>query len=188
MKNIVIIIPPESISQELEDMMRKLNSKYNTTKALFYKPHITLKSLGDIENINLENVVIGISDVVETIKPLSVNMHGLRFYGSREGINGIYISVKRSPELFTLHKKLVHKLGGYEDGKDRSYKELENWNPHLTLVGNDIDVKNLEKAKRELNYVTYYCNFPVDEVTLMCHTEEGVVPYHLWYWHFMLSN
>ena len=188
MKNIVMIIPPELICQELEDVMKKLNSKYNTTEALLYKPHITLKSLGNIKNKDLENVVLGISNIVDTTKPLSVNMHGLRFYGSKEDIPGVYITVERRPELFSLHKRMVKKLGKYDDGKDRGYKELEGWNPHLTLVGDDINVENLERVKRELQHMTYSRSFPVDKITLIRHTEERVIPSHLWYINFWLPT
>ena len=188
MKNIVIIIPPKPLYQKLEDLMKEFNLIYHTKKALLYKPHITLKSLGDVENKNLKDVMIGISGIIGTIKPLSVDMHGLRFYGSRKYINGIYIPVERSYELLSLHRRLVHKLRRYGDSKDRSYKELENFNPHLTLVGNDIDTKNLGKAKRELKDVIYSYNFSADKITLELYTEEGNTLVHPWYMDFMLSS
>ena len=150
---VVMIIPPEPILSELEELMKELNSFFNTSKALDYKPHITLKSLGKINESELEKIKQELEHVARTTKPFLIELENLRFYGSREDIPGIYISINKSEKLLELHKKLVLSLKKYSDRKDRSYKEMGNYFPHLTLVADDIKPEDLERAKRmKINY------------------------------------
>jgi len=175
--HVVMIIPPQPIIGELEILMKKLNSRFNAAKALFYPPHITLKSLGKIEDENFKNVMIELADKVYDIDSFQLKMGNFRFFGSTPDYKGVYIPVERSPELLGLHNKLVKLLGKYDDGKDRSYKEMERYNPHLTLVGTDISDENLERAKKELSNVSYNYSFPVKKVTLIRHSQETEKPF-----------
>ena len=184
-----MIIPPKPLANELESLMLKLNSQYYTSKALmYYKPHVTLKSLGKISDEKFKEASDEICCIAGDIEPFSLTMEGLRFYGSNESFSGIYIPVQKSPELVELHTKLATGLKPYSDRKDRSYKEFESWNPHLTLVGDDISSEDLEKAKKELHDVSYSYSFPVDKITLVRHTEEKVLPCFYWEMHFGLKE
>lgn len=180
----VMIIPPDEIVTELSKLMWTLNSRYGTSKAAVYKPHITLKSLGKINDDKFRKAIVDIADITEKIRRFQLHMEGLRFYGSNKNFLGIYIPVQRSDELFGLHKKLVMSLRKYDDGRDRRFKEMENWNPHLTLVGDDIKYAELERAKVELNMQhlsEIFYDFYVNQITMYRHTEEGIKPAYHWY-------
>ena len=119
--HIVMIIPPKLLANELESLMLKLNSQYHTSKALmYYKPHVTLKSLGKISDEKFKEASGEICCIAGDIEPFSLTMEGLRFYGSNESFSGIYIPVQKSPELMELHTKLATRLNPYSDSKDRS--------------------------------------------------------------------
>lgn len=167
----VVIIPPEPIERELEGLMLKLNSKYHTSKALLHKPHVTLKSLGRISNKKFIDIGGEIGEISWYVEPFPLKMGGLRFYGSNENFPGVYIPAQKSPQLLDLHTRLATALKPFSDKKDRSYKEFENYNPHLTLIGDDISLEDLETAKREFENVSYSYIFPVDRVFLVRHTE-----------------
>ena len=167
---IVMILPPEPLLKELEDLMVELNLRFHTSKALVYKPHITLKSLGKIDGYKVKKVHSELEEIADKTKPFIVELNNLRFYGSSKDIPGIYISVERTNDLFNLHKRVAISLKKYEDKKDRSYKEMENYNPHITLVADDITPKELEKAKKELN-TNYSNSFIANYITLLVRKE-----------------
>ena len=169
--HVVVIIPPEPIEHELEDLMLKLNSRYHASKALLHKPHVTLKSLGIISDKRFIEAGGEIGEATWYVEPFPLEMEGLRFYGSNENFPGVYIPVQKSSQLLDLHTRLATNLKPFCDKKDRSYKEFENYNPHLTLVGNDISPEDLERAKRELKNVNYSYSFPVDRIVFVRHTE-----------------
>jgi len=167
----VVIIPPEPIEHELEGLMLNLNSRYHASKTLLHKPHITLKSLGRVSDKRFKEVGGEIGEITWYVEPFPLQMGGLRFYGSNENFPGVYIPVQKSPQLLDLHMRLATNLKPFSDRKDRSYKEFENYNPHLTIVGDDISPEDLERAKRELENVSYSYSFPVDRMVLVRHTE-----------------
>ena len=173
---IVMILPPEPLIDELSELMEKFNQCYNASSALNYKPHITLKSLGELDFYSFASASFDISKLAEETDPFVLHMEGLRFYGSREDIPGIYIPVQKTQELFDLHRKLATILKDYTDGKDRSFKELDNWKPHFTIVGPDISAKNLERAKKDLSGEKYSYEFPVNEITFYRYAEESLLP------------
>ncbi len=166
---IVMILPPKPLIDELAELTRKLNSRYNTHKALGLRPHITIKSLGEIDRKAYVNVLLETIDLAEELNQFTLDIEGKRFYGSIESIPGVYLSVKKGPKLVSLHKSILDVLGKYDDGRDRSFKEGDNWNPHLSIVVDDINEESLERSKNDLRDVEFSYSFPVDEITLYSH-------------------
>jgi 2'-5' RNA ligase len=174
MTQVVMIIPPKPVVDELLGLMKKLNLRYKASKALVYGPHITLKAMGRVPSENLIKVMSEIADITEDMRAFPLKIKGIRFYGSNANYPGIYYNVGLSETLMDLHEELVDRLNRYSDGKDRSYKELYNWRPHLTIVGDDISLANLKRAKIDpevINARQSY-NFNVDKITLVRHTGE----------------
>ena len=164
-KAVLMIEPPQHINNEILRQMFELNKKFETSKALEYTPHITLKSIGFVDYKKADEIVDIVGEMVKPIKPIILTAEGLRYYGSNQGIDGIYINVQKTPGIMNLHRKSVKILKRFED-KDRNYKEKDNFNPHITLVGDDITKENLAKAKKSLRRKKVYYKFPVDEVSL----------------------
>ena len=104
--------------------------------------------------------------LVKEVPPFHVHSAELEFTGSNDSYPGVYMHFERSPELYNLHELCVAYLQRFEDGKDRSYKKMEKWRPHLTLVGPDVSGEKLDIAKMELEGERYSCSFLVDEIHL----------------------
>lgn len=167
----LIIVPPEQLSNELQILIEEYNERYNASDAIMFKPHVTVKSLGIVGVEPLKNeVLLQIENIAENAEPFCLSLSGLRFYGSTRNMKGIYIPVQRSHELLSLHKDFVGSIKTY-DGKDRSFKEGLKFNPHLTLVGNDITIENYERAEKELQDVSYSFRFIADKITLISRIE-----------------
>jgi 2'-5' RNA ligase len=174
---IVMILPPEPLADKLTKLARDLELRYNIHKPRKLRSHITVKSLGDISRDAYVNTLLKTIDLSEKFSPFTLYIEGKRFYGSIESIPGVYLSVKKTPQLVNLHKTIVDVLGKYSDGKDRSFKEGDNWNPHVTVVRPDISAKNLERAKIDLHDEEFSYSFPVEEITLYSHIE-GYPPHY----------
>lgn len=162
---IVAILPPDYMSEGMEQIMLSLNKKYKTSKALEYRPHITLKSMGMVDDEKTQNMEEIIENIAKSTKPFIVTAEGLRSYGTNKNFPGVYVPVKRTKGLVSVHEKLALSLGSFSD-KDRGGKELEKFNPHITLVGTDISKACLIRAQK-LNPDPVYYRFPVDEINLL---------------------
>ena len=147
---VIAIVPPKEHAGYLEILQRRWTTKYGAKGALNYPPHITLESLGEVENKKQLNTIYShIRKIAEKTKPFKINVKGIRFSGTNEKYPGIYLGVEKSKELGHLHEMLIEKLEKFGD-KDRAYKERGNYNPHMTLVGTDIGQKEYELAKKDI--------------------------------------
>jgi 2'-5' RNA ligase len=176
---IVAIIPPEFVCERIGDLMSDLNIKYKTSKSLNYEPHITLKSMGLVEDDASKEISEIVKGIAEKTEPFIIEARGFRTYGSSADKPGIYINI-RGKGLNRLHQRLVKRLGQFSD-KDRSEKENENFNPHLTIVGNDVEKKRLKDIEK---LTAPYYRFPVDNVFLITRNEKSshessYEPFHL---------
>jgi 2'-5' RNA ligase len=150
-KSAVMIFPPEPEHTAFSQLMKKYNAKYHASKALQFPPHITVMSLGVIPDHRFEIVSERLWDLAKEAKPFFTHSSYLDFTGSDEDHRGIYVHFDKNSNLYGLHRMCVERLKKFSDGKDRSGKELENWRPHVTLVGTDIKDEELDMAKAELS-------------------------------------
>jgi 2'-5' RNA ligase len=171
---IVAIIPPENICKGIGALMLDLNKKYKTSKALDYKPHITLKSMGVVEDEKSREISEIVKGIADRTEPFTVEARGFRPYGSSASMHGIYMSV-RGRNLNRLHRSLTKRLGHFSD-RDRSEKENKNFSPHMTIVGSDIG-----KAPEDIRMLSApYYRFPVDNIFLISRNEKfSYEPFHL---------
>jgi 2'-5' RNA ligase len=163
---IVAIIPPDKVCESAGALMLDLNMKYKTSKALEYGPHITLKSMGLVENDRCQEISEIIKGIADRTEPFMLEARGFRPYGSNVSMPGIYMSVK-GRHLSRIHKNLAKRLGQFSD-RDRSEKENDNYSPHMTIVGSDIKAKHL----KEIGKLTApYYMFSVDKIFLITRNE-----------------
>lgn len=155
---IIAIVPPEAHAGYLRILQREWNCKYGAPDVLKYPPHITLKSLGEVGEKSLERVYHMVSGAAKKTEPLSISIDGIRFFGTNEDYPGIYLNVEKSKELQRLHEMLARKLREFED-KPRPHKELDNYNPHITILGKDIGRDAYEKAKKEIGELNWKPDF-----------------------------
>jgi 2'-5' RNA ligase len=165
MQRSLILVPTDDIEKEIRSLMERKNIEYNTLEALKWRPHVSIKDLGFIENARLSEILPNIEDTANGTKSFGVSLDGIDFIGSKNTFSGIYVPVRITPELYELHKKCVVTFTPSFDGKDRRYKELEMWSPHLTLVSFDLnDIERAKKVERE-----YHFGFSAEQLTLVSH-------------------
>jgi 2'-5' RNA ligase len=166
-QNVLMILPPTDLSNEIKRKMLLMNLEYKSKKALRYPPHITIKSFGKTyddtrRDIGFTEKLISIAEKTEAF---SINLKGLRYHGSTESMPGIYAVVENNSHLNNLHKTIFKEMKEFED-RDRSFKENENYSPHMTMVGIDIPGNEWERAKLERKNSDFHYEFPVDEIYL----------------------
>lgn len=170
---VIAIIPPKEQEMYLGFLQRTWNKKYGVLKAPEYPLHITLKSLGEVEKKKELNIVYShVIKIAEKTKPFKINVNGIRFSGTNEKYPGIYLGVEKSKELGRLHETLVEKLEKFAD-EPRPHKELENYNPHMTLVGTDIGQEAYERAKKDIQESGWSPKFSFDVGKIYVLQKEG---------------
>lgn len=177
---IVAIVPPKEhegfeVLNDIRSLQKSLNKKYGCTDALRYPPHITLKSLGDVKEENLGTVYQRIAGVAQRTQPFQIGVNGIRFFGTNENYIGVYFNLEESWELKNLHRMLVGKLKKFGDKKPRQHKELGNYNPHITLVGADINQAAYEEAKKNLQESEWHpkFSFNADNISVLQKEEKS---------------
>ena len=171
----LILIPEEDVASELQYLMNDVNKHYDTSEALLWRSHVTVKSLGNVPDEKMVKIIPMMRNIAEETRPFNLILDGIRFYGSNQDFTGIYIPVVKTPELIDLHEKCVESFENY-DGKDRSFKEGKKFNPHLTLVGTDLRGRKLEDAKKDLNGKRYNFEFSANQLTLASRVNLGSAP------------
>jgi 2'-5' RNA ligase len=156
---------PQNILSEIEKylvQLRKISSHVRWVKASGI--HITLKFLGEIEPLLVDQVKESLQSVAGIVKPFEVMVHGSGCFPNPKKPRVFWLGLEQSigKELNVIYDWINEKLAtfGFE-------KEKRRFSPHLTLgrVRTPADFTSL------LNYMQNYPfpkrGFKVHEIVLM---------------------
>jgi 2'-5' RNA ligase len=150
---VVVVMPPSRILKELDILMGELNSDYKTSYTIPFA-HVTLKSMGVVSDDKCIAAIKEVYKIAAETRPFTMDIGDIRYFGSNEDHPGVFLSIDKSKEALGLHTRLAAALKAYSDSEDRSYKELDCWNPHITLALID-EKEELERAKADIGRKFY---------------------------------
>jgi 2'-5' RNA ligase len=120
-----------------------LERKYDCTAFQQYPhPHVSFQAA---RTLDIRQLKTDFQKLVSQIKPFEIEVGGLRHFDKKV----IYLQIGKTQELVKIHRLVDHFL------KTRcqdlfEYYTPKNWIPHLTLAQKIPNVRNFEKAWREL--------------------------------------
>jgi 2'-5' RNA ligase len=129
-RSFIAIDIPESIRQQLDDLVTKLRQNQADVKWVKSKSiHLTLKFLGNVEEDRIPKIINIIQNVVEDFKPFTISIEGTGTFPNDRRPRVLWIGVQKgSKTLVPLVSDLNSKLTalGFE-------REKRSYSPHLTL-------------------------------------------------------
>lgn len=129
-RSFVAIDIPESIRQQLDDLILKLRESRADVK--WVKPksiHLTLKFLGNVEEDRIPKIIDVMRKIVENVSPFTVSVEGTGVFPNERRPRVLWVGVQKGSEtLIRLASNLDSRLTalGFE-------REKRSYSPHLTL-------------------------------------------------------
>ncbi len=119
--------------------------------------HITLKFLGDVDEILIDEIEQIMKDAVKEIKPFTMKLNGVGVFPNNNYVRVIWIGIKEAQILETIVKTIDEHLSklGFK-------KEKRGFSSHLTIAR----VKSVKNKQRLLETIEKYMNveFSIQEV------------------------
>ena len=91
--------------------------------------HITLKFLGDTEEIKLDEIENIIKNAVNNISPFKIQLHGTGIFPNTSYIKVIWIGIKQGEQIGIIADKIDEQLT-----KLAFEREKRRFSPHLTIA------------------------------------------------------
>ena len=170
--------PEKKVQDQISDLRQIFVKKFESKKALIWKPHITLAVRVLIPKNKFEKIIEEIKAVCRKTKPIIIETKSLEFVIMRnspfEHPYVAWIAVKPNEKLSNLNQMVN---GNIYKGLKRPSLKSAKYNPHLTLAYRDLTLENFEKAKKYFTKHKYNYNFTfaLDNVNLMHHKDKNSV-------------
>ena len=164
-RSFIAIELPNEIKNKISELLHKI--KQTRADVKWVNPqsiHLTLKFLGNIETGKIEDILSGIKNSSEGIKPFSVEINSISAFPKPEYPRVVWIGInEKTGTLLTLSQKMEENLSylGFE-------KEERSFKPHLTLGR----VKSQKRKEQLLSFIIQSKDlslgmFSVTEISLM---------------------
>jgi 2'-5' RNA ligase len=168
---------PEHMESEIDKSRRLISKKFNTRKALDWKPHMTVANRVIIPKNQFEEICKKIQGICEKTKPIKLKTNGFYILDmpnlpfENPYIIGIWVEVNK--ELQRFHDTIQNEV--YKEFKKTSYKG-EIYKPHITLAYRDLTKENFEKAREYFskNPIKADYEFFLTNVQLATPSEKGI--------------
>ncbi len=145
--------------KEVQDIANSFRKRYDPHYSLI-TPHITLKESFELEEKQVEPIVKQLEEIANTTPRFTIHFHKIStFYPTN---NVIYLAIKNTEELNTLHKKLHQ---GFLK-QEQKYSFV----PHLT-IGQDLSNDELHDVYSRLRMHKIDLNSIVDRFHLLYQLE-----------------
>jgi 2'-5' RNA ligase len=158
------ILPPESVSREVNDIREYLQVTYSTKAALRSPPHVTLHMPFSWSEKKEEKLIKTLRQFSSIQKSFTLTLRDFGCFDPRV----IFIRVTESLSLTDLQKKLDRfckvELGLFS----ANYKD-QPFHPHLTIAFRDLKKEIFAKAWEEFRTKSFHADFDVRELVLLKH-------------------
>ncbi len=162
-----ICLPDKHSSETIHNLMKVTSGECNSTKALSFPPHFTLRGDFEIEDEVLPKLIKSMHDKVGTFPIFDMRVTD---YGSYPW-KVILLKINVTPELRSLHEAVMQTIQKFRTtwvpkdlienagftGKQREYIEeygyhfaFEYYSPHFTLASNDMSDKCFQDMQKKL--------------------------------------
>lgn len=144
----------KAIQDELQSC--HLNAKWIPMENM----HITLKFIGEIDELMCEQIIPVVTKTASVFSPLIINMEGHGFFPTARNPRVFFISTDHVGALTNMADYLENELEKIGIKKERRFKS------HITLA-RFRSKKNVECVERKMNLYLLKGNFPVSEIILL---------------------
>lgn len=120
---------PETVQQKLAQLQGKLQKLGKGVR--WVRPsgiHLTLKFLGDVDEIKMPDIVQAVQKAAEAYAPIKIQLHGTGAFPNLRQPRVYWIGVEAADDLLKIQHDLENELAavGFP-------KEEKKFSPHLTL-------------------------------------------------------
>jgi 2'-5' RNA ligase len=164
MRTFIAIELSSELKQHLGDIARQL-CRCDVT-AGWVKPenlHLTLKFLGDIDDIQVPRLTAKISQLAQQHGAFTANLKGFGFFPSPQRPRILYVSIQEQIPF----KQLVQHLDSLLE--PLGFAPEQHFTPHITLA-RIKNFKNLERLRQRLDDMPFRQTFSFNAVTLFSST------------------
>lgn len=116
---IALDIPLYSEIIDLQNKIKKI-TKANVQKEL----HLTLKFLGEVQEIKIPNIIKKLDNV--NFSSFFIHTNYIGFFPNYENIRIVWLGIEKNPDLITLQKKITDSINEFKDNHE--------FKPHITIA------------------------------------------------------
>ncbi|MBU9720534.1 MULTISPECIES: YjcG family protein [Bacillaceae] len=148
-------------SKKLQDVANSYRKRYDSRYSMI-PPHLTLKEAFEADEGNVGEIVSHIRNVAKEVSPFTLEVY--KFSSFYPVTNTIYMKVRDTAELTTLHEKLNSGMLQHE----LKYQFI----PHIT-IGQDLDNDECSDVYGRLKLEDIRHEETVDRFSLLYQLENG---------------
>jgi 2'-5' RNA ligase len=178
-------------------LMQEISEQTNSSDALAFPPHITIRNDFEVEAKNLEGLVNDLNSLIDNFTTFDIQTDHIGYYPWKL----FYLEVLMSPPLQKLHHECMQTIQKYRTnwvaphllqnpnyaGKQKEYIRqygyhfsFEYYHPHITLAGNDISDSVFQKLKDLIGQKRMPRTARVVSIDLIDRSQDNT-PFHTFY-------
>lgn len=160
----VAILPPSSISREIQLLKEHIRDTYLSKAALNSPPHITLHMPFQWKEAKEEKLLSAFKQFAAGKSEVKIQLNGFSCFAPRV----IYINVLESEPLRLLQSELHRFCKTELNLFNAQYRDMP-FHPHVTLAFRDLKKDKFENAWNEFRDKKFSGEFITNKVTLLKH-------------------
>ncbi len=162
-RSFIAVDIPEAVRENLDGLLGKLKTNQADVKWVKSKSiHITLKFLGDVEEMQLPQIKEIMGNVAKNIQPFTVSIEGTGAFPNDRRPRVLWVGVRKGSEtLIRLAADIDSQLAaiGFE-------REKQSYSPHLTL-GRVRSPKKIDSVIDMMHSMTFHAGEFLNENILL---------------------
>jgi 2'-5' RNA ligase len=152
--------PDSDLQEKINKLREVFAAKFNSKKAIIFKPHITIAERVLIPKDRLDDFAGRISVVCRATQPITSNTSEMEFVVNTKAPFDnpyvVWIAAVKTKEFVALNRKIDK---GIYEGLKRPSMKSSVYRPHFTLAYRDLTKDNFEKAKEYFSNKKYDTKF-----------------------------
>ncbi len=163
-------IPLNPLRNELFKLIKYFHKKYKTMDRPFL-PHLTIKNVFSISDLEIENLIKFLKGICSKTNPFTIRINKIQLLEDT-----IFIKVEKTKELEQLHIKIAKKLRRFSLAPQY---ELKNYYPHISIVY-DNSIEKLIDITKEFGSIKIKNNkTKIDKIHLVVKEGKKEVNYRI---------
>jgi len=148
-------------SKQLQDFANSYRKRYDSHYSKI-TPHITLKSVAEVEDSQIDNVSNAIKEICAHFAPVSIQVSKVSSFAPVN--NAIYLKVEQTEQLLDLHEAF--------HSADFGGEELYKFVPHITIA-QDMNSGEHDDIYGQLRMTNVDFNETINRIHLLYQLEDG---------------
>jgi 2'-5' RNA ligase len=160
----IALLPPQEVQEIATKIKLEFAEIYNSRAALKSPPHVTLQPPFKWHLERLPDLEGCLEVFAQSHTPIPMILQDFGAFKPRV----IYINVRKTPELLTTQKRLLHHLESSLNIVNNLEKSRP-FAPHLTVGFRDLTKDNFWKAWTKYAKQELFFEFTINKITLLIH-------------------